>query len=74
MQNSKTVAAILFVSGMIMLCLFLTPFIDNDSGKLVHTQITFVGKLIIGRFLLYVVILLAACIGVLKLGRIRNSR
>jgi len=74
MQNPKVVAAILFFCGIIMLGLFFTPFIHNVSGEIIHARITFVGRLLIGRFLLYIVILIAACIGVLKLGRLHNSR
>ena len=72
MRNSKTIAAFLFICGIIILCLFLTPFIHNDSGELIHARITFVGKLLVGRFLLYIAALTAVCIGVVKLSRISN--
>ena len=73
MQSSKSIAAILFVLGLILLCVFLTPFIDNYSGKLVHTHITFVGKLLIGRFLMYLVLLMATCLGVILVSRIKKQ-
>ena len=73
MQNSKRIAAILFVLGLTILCGFLTPFIHNDSGELVHTRITFVGKLLIGRFLMYIVLLMAVCLGIIMAGRVKHE-
>ena len=74
MPNSGIIVAILFVLGMIMLCGFLTPFIHNDYGNLIHSNIFFVGKFIVGQFLIYVVILTAMCIGVAKMWTAKNSR
>ena len=74
MLNSRIIAGILFFLGIIMLCWLLTPFISNDSGALIHTHITFVGKLIVGRFLIYIAILAAVCVGVAKLGTAKNPR
>ena len=69
MQYSKRIAAILFVLGLILIVGFFTPFLHNDSGSLVHTHITFVGKLLVGRFLIYIALLIAACIAVILLGK-----
>ena len=74
MPKSKTVAAAIFFCGMILLCLFFTPFIHNISGELVHARITFVGKLLVGRFLLYIALLAAICSGVAKLAGIYDPK
>ena len=72
MLRSKIIVSILSVSGMILLCCFLTPFIRNDNGELVHSNIFFVGKLIVGRFLIYVALLMAVCTGVALIGARKN--
>jgi hypothetical protein len=63
---------ILFVGGLAVLCLFFTPFIDNISGRVVHAPITFAGNLIVGRFLIYVVGITAACLVIAIIGQRKN--
>ena len=72
MPTSKTFIAIFFIFGMILLCWRLTPFIHNDTGELVHTHISFVGKLLVGRFLIYIAILATACLGIAIVGQRKN--
>lgn len=62
MVRSKTLISFLPVLGIAMLCLFFTPFVDTRSGEIFHSRITFQGSLVVGRFLIYLTLLIAICI------------
>ena len=68
MPTLRTLVATLFFMGIALLGWFLTPFFLRDTGEIVHARITSQGGLLIGRFLLYIVILTAVCIGVALIG------
>lgn len=74
MMTSRRLPALLLLFGIILLCWFLTPFIDIHSGELVHTHITFVGKLLVGRFLIYIAILATVCLGIAMVQRRKYSK
>jgi hypothetical protein len=69
MQQAKNIALFLFLAGAVALLLFFTPFINVASGEVVHTGITFQGRLLIGRLLLYMAALIAICGAVAIFGR-----
>lgn len=74
MPSIKSIILPLFILGIILLCAFFTPFLQKDSGELVHASITFQGGLLVGRFLIYIVCVTAVCIAVAMVLRRVNSK